>query len=62
MTTDHTDVIQDRITAIMLADTTLATTLQQLGDLEPMIVDYYNRGLTEVKPVSMMTADDLCGA
>ena len=60
--TTSTDVVQDRITAIMLSDAPLDVALQQLADLEPMIIDYYSRGLTTVIPVSMMTADDLCGA
>lgn len=60
--TTSTDIVQERITSILQSDASLEDILQQLEDLEPMIIDYYDRGLTEVKPVSMITADDLCGA
>jgi hypothetical protein len=62
MNTIQHDAVQERITAIMHSRAPLDVILHQLEDLEPMIIDHYSRGLTEVKPVSMMTADDLCGA
>ena len=55
----ETDVIQDLITLIMRSDTPYEKTMEMLEVLEPSIEAAYALGLTQVKPVSLMTADDL---
>ncbi|MDP2109441.1 MAG: hypothetical protein Q8N48_03955 [Thiobacillus sp.] len=53
------DVIQDLITLIMRSDTPFEKTMDMLGALEPSIEAAYALGQTQVKPVCLMTADDL---
>lgn len=61
MLTPPTDVdkVQFYIDAIMHSTASVESKLQQLEAIEPIIEDYYAYGLTCVKPVSAMTADDL---
>lgn len=56
----ETDVIQNLVTLIMHSDTSLEETLSMLEALEPSIEAAYASGKTQVKPVCLLTADDLC--
>lgn len=58
-TKHQTDVIQERIEAILCSNDTHESKMLQLEALEPTICDHYARGLTQVKPVHLMTEDDL---
>lgn len=53
------DEAQAHVDAIFASDMDFASKMQALEEYELTIVDLYNRGLTSVKPVSVMTADDL---
>ena len=55
----ETDVIQDLITLIMRSDISYEKMMELLEALEPSIEAAYALGQTQVKPVSLMTADDL---
>ena len=55
----ETDVIQDLITLIMRSDMPYERRMEMLEALEPSIEAAYALGQTQVKPVSLMTADDL---
>lgn len=55
----ETDVIQDLIDLIMRSDTPYEKAMDMLGALEPSIEAAYALGKTQVKPVCLMTADDL---
>lgn len=53
------DEIQNLIDRIMQLDLPCEKKLNQLEALEPVIEAAYALGLTRVKPVRLMTADDL---
>ena len=53
------DEIQNLIDRIMQLDLPCEKKLSQLEALEPAIEAAYALGLTRVKPVRLMTADDL---
>ena len=53
------DEVQDWINAIFSSNDSFEQKMFQLEQLEPTICDYYERGLTHVKPVHLMTAADL---
>ena len=55
----ETDVIQDLIDLIMYSDTSYEKTMCMLEAVEPSIEAAYRLGQTRVKPVRLMTADDL---
>jgi hypothetical protein len=55
----ETDVIQDLITLIMRSDMPYERRMEMLEVLEPSIEAAYALGQTQVKPVGLMTADDL---
>lgn len=55
----NVDKAQFYIDTIMHSNDTFESKLHQLEAIEPIIEDYYAQGLTHVKPVSAMTADDL---
>jgi len=51
--------IQRLIDCIMQSPVTPEEKLRRLEALEPLIEEAYELGLTSVKPVKLMTADDL---
>ena len=55
----ETDVIQDLIDLIMRSDTPYEKMMYMLEQVEPSIEAAYRQGQTRVKPVRLMTADDL---
>lgn len=55
----ETDVIQDLIDLIMRSDTPYEKMMCMLEQVEPSIEAAYRLGQTRVKPVRLMTADDL---
>jgi hypothetical protein len=55
----ETDVIQDLITLIMRSDTPYEKMMEMLEALEPSIEVAYELKQTHVKPVRLITADDL---
>ena len=57
--TPPVDAVQSWIETILCSNASHETKMIQLEQLEPTICDHYARGLTHVKPVHMMTADDL---
>lgn len=57
--TPHVDAVQSWIETILCSDASHEIKMIQLEQLEPTICDHYARGLTQVKPVHLMTADDL---
>lgn len=57
--TQPVDEVQSWIETILCSDDSHESKMLQLEQLEPTICDYYARGLTRVKPVHLMTADDL---
>lgn len=53
------DAVQNWIELILRSDASHEIKMIRLDQLEPTICDHYTRGLTSVKPVHLMTADDL---
>ena len=53
------DAVQVWIETILCSDDSHEAKMIQLEQLEPIICDHYERGLTQVKPVHLMTEDDL---
>lgn len=53
------DEAQAHVDSIFASDMDFESKMRALEEYESTIVDLYNRGLTTVKPVSVMTADDL---
>ena len=57
--TQPTDEVQTWIETILCSDDSHESKMLQLEALEPTICGQYAKGLTQVKPVHLMTADDL---
>lgn len=53
------DPIQAAIDAVLNSDKTHEEKMAWLDSLAPMICQLYEQGLTTVKPVHLMTSDDL---
>lgn len=55
----ETDVIQNLTDSIFQSNMSHAEKMLSLEKLEPVVEVAYELGLTQVKPVRLMTADDL---
>lgn len=55
----HEDVVQIAIDRIFQSDASYEKKMELLDALEPVIEKAHAQGLTSVKPVRLMTADDL---
>lgn len=55
----HEDVAQTAIDRIFQSDASYEKKMELLDALEPVIEIAYAQGLTMVKPVRLMTADDI---
>lgn len=55
----HEDVVQTVIDRIFQSDASYEKKMALLDALEPVIEKAYAQGVTSVKPVRLMTADDL---
>lgn len=53
------DLGQRAIDAVFLSNKSFTEKMDWLATLEPVIVQLYQQGLTQVKPACLMTADDL---
>lgn len=54
-----TDLTRQSVALIINSRATTADKMRSLADLEPSVIRAWDAGLTSVKPVHLMTGDDL---